>query len=351
MTAEDDDNDKAPDNDATEIGDSILVDNNVPSDDTDRDTRAVADADSSPLATVRVTLTVADDATVTTLGVETPDTLTASDARALAPPDALTLYSALATVELESVAHSDGVEDIDADRDIVGVSESGVGVTVCVTVRLLDTLVDTHIVLVALVDVLSDGDDDIDAESDGEVVALSDMDTDADADADTLGDAELDDEPSPDSLGPPDALAASVGATVKLVRCVPLMEPSGVAVKYDAEPDRDATGVGSVAEGDTVVDVHSDSERDDTGDTETLSVTDCDDDSDSSEEWETYHVPFSALPSPAASLLSSSGGGGGLAVSSSLAPPLHHHQQQQQQQQQGADDDVGSESSWEPLRR
>jgi hypothetical protein len=137
VTAADGDNDKAPDNDAKEIGDSMLVDNAVPSEDTDRDTRAVTDADVSPLA---------------------------------------------------------------------------------------DTLVDSHIVLVALVDVLSDGDDDIVAESDGEVVALSDMDTDADADADTLGDAELDNEPSPDSLGPPDALAASVGATVMLVRCVPLME-------------------------------------------------------------------------------------------------------------------------------
>ena len=66
-------------------------------------------------------------------------------------------------------------------------------------------------------------------------------------------------------------------------------------------------------------------------------------DSDSSGEWETYHVSFPALPpTAAAGLLSSSGGGGGLAASS-LA--------QQQQQQQGVDDDAGSESSWEPLRR
>ena len=195
--------------------------------DDDADVDAVADADALSDADGRaesdsdvVTVTDSNGARDAP-GAELCDPHAVSDGDWDSETDVVSVALTVDDCNGDVVDRSVGVTITDAVGEITGVNESNVRVTMLVTVTLP----------VTLADMLCDDDDDTVTLCDGDMLALAHNESDAEPEGDMLADAELSDEPRPDALRPDDALAASVGATVVLGRCVPLMEYSGDALK------------------------------------------------------------------------------------------------------------------------
>jgi len=117
--------------------------------------------------------------------------------------------------DTDPLTTSDADSLIDADGIVVDDDETHVyGPSVTLGVSVSDVVADT----------LRDGDDDTDIDRDGEVVALAHVDADADPVDETLAHTDRVMDERLDALNADDTLTASEGATVMLVRCVPLME-------------------------------------------------------------------------------------------------------------------------------